>query len=239
MKKAAAARPYAVIAMMAVILVLSIAFSRKPPTDIAVADVTTLPTQAGEWQLLGEIPLDEETMKQIQSDSHVHRRYVNPQGQPVDVLVVYRRYGRREFAHRPELCFPAAGYQILSKSQTTLPYAGRDVAAVHLIADGSKVLRNDGGTGVPNNTVTYFFASGGRTEHNFIRQQIWMAFERVIPNKNGWTFVRLTSDHVNGSDDATMLAAQQDFMRAFGPELQRVITTDNATAQVASAPTAP
>ena len=232
---ATAARPVVVILMMAAVLVLSVVLTRKPPADIAVADVTTLPLEAGEWRALGEIPLDPVTMQQIQADSYVQRRYVDPAGRPVDLLVVYRRYGRREFAHRPELCFPAAGYQIVSKDQRSLPYAGRDVPAVHLVADGSKVTRTDGKTGVPDSTITYFFASGNRTEHDFLRQQIWMAFERIIPNKNGWTFVRLTSDQIDGADDAAMLDAQQDFLRAFAPALERVITTDATPSTLAAA----
>lgn len=218
------------IGLMALVAAGSLWVSRKPDPNIPVADVTQITQKAGDWTAVGDVPIDDVTMKQIQADTYVQRRYTNSQGRTVDVLLVYRRYGRREFAHRPELCFPAAGFNIVTKDRKTLPYAGRDIEVVHLFADGSRVQRMDGRMGLPNSTITYFFASGERTECDFLRQQVVMAFERLIPNKNGWTFVRLTSDVPEGADDATMLAAQQDFLRAVGPSIQEVITTDKRTA---------
>ena len=213
---------WAVIALMVTTFALGTFWELRPEPTGQIADVKTIPMQVGNWQSAGDIEIDPVTMEQIKADTYVQRRYINPDGKAVDILLVYRRYGRREFAHRPELCFPAAGYVITAKNRTTLPYAGRDAEAVHLSVDGSRVA-------APNTTIAYFFASGKTTECDFIRQQILMALERVIPNKNGWTFVRLTAAQAPGADDATMIAAQQDFMRAMAPELERVITTDTGT----------
>ena len=158
-------------------------------------------------------------MKQMLADSYVHRAYRNRAGQQVNLLAVYRRYGRREFAHRPELCYPAAGFTITQKGKTTLSYAGSERRAVTIQATGPDGSR----------TVTsYLFASGKRTEEDFLRQQLWMAFERVIPNKNGWTFLRLQSPTL--TTDADALAAQKEFMRAFAPGIEAAITTDGKSA---------
>lgn len=220
-----------VLAMLAVSLVLSIAFGLKPQdTGIGVADVRNIPLSLGDWEYKGDTPTDPEIFKQMLADSFVSRFYVNKRTrQTVELLVVYRRYGRREFAHRPELCYPAGGYNIVLKDHTTLPYAGRDCPAIHLIADGSHVQQANGVTGVPTTTISYLFASGDRTECDFIRQQLVMAVERLVPNKNGWTFLRLSSFRV--TNDADALAAQQDFMRVYGPKIQDVITTDQAAAR--------
>jgi EpsI family protein len=209
-----------VIVMMALTLVSSVAFSRRPEAVSAAADVRVIPRKAGDWTLQQDVRLDENVMRQILADSYVNRRYVNPEGQMVELLVVYRRYGRREFAHRPELCFPAAGYQIARKDRTTLFYGGREVGAIHLKATAP---------GVPAANISYFFASGRKTEEDFLKQQVWMAFERLIPNKNGWTFIRLTSPTIT-TDEAAM-AAQKDFMRDFAPAIEAAITTDTAAGQ--------
>lgn len=208
-----------VIVMMAVALAGSIAFAHRPEPSRARADVTAIARQAGDWKQLYEGSLDASVIAQLKADSFVDRWYVNPQGQQVQLLVVYRRYGRREFAHRPELCFPAAGYTISKKGTTTLTWAGSDVPAVHMTATAKNGA---------NTNIAYFFASGKKTEENFIQQQLWMALERVIPNKNGWTFIRLQSPTVTTPEEAT--AAQQDFMRDFAPEIERIITTDAQTA---------
>lgn len=207
---------------------LSFWLSVRPPARAIPADVTRIPVAAGPWKSLGEIPSDAETMKQIEADSHIHRRYVRADGQVVDFMVVYRRYGRREFAHRPDQCYPAGGYVGIRQDVTTLPWAGRMDRAVHWLFDGRNVQRGDGGTGVPTTTVTYLFVSGNRSESDFMRQQLWMALERLMPNKNGWTFLRLSSPRV--TTDADALEAQRDFLRHFEGAVRKVITTDPATA---------
>ena len=226
-----------VLPLLTCALALSLFFTFRPENiTTTVADVSAIPKNLGEWVFIQDDHLDPNTMKQIAADSYVSRFYGNQRtGQIVQLLVVYRRYGRREFAHRPELCYPAGGYTIIKKDRTTLPYGGHDAPAVHLIADGSRVALANGTTGVPTTTVSYLFASGDRTECDFLLQQIWMAFERIIPNKNGWTFIRLSTMRRNGNTDEDSFAAQQDFMRVYSPEIQRVITTDTS----ASPETAP
>ncbi|MBC8143165.1 MAG: EpsI family protein [Armatimonadetes bacterium] len=211
----------AVFALMAATTALGTFWELRPEPTGEIADVKNIPMSVGNWQSAGDVEIDPATMAQIKADTYIQRRYQNPEGKAVDILLVYRRYGRREFAHRPELCFPAAGYSIVSKDRTSLPYAGRDAEAVHLNVDGSRVP-------APNTTITYFFASGKTTECDFVKQQVLMALERVIPNKNGWTFVRLTTAQTPGATDPEMVKTQQDFMRAMAPALEKVITTDAA-----------
>lgn len=229
---ATARRISRVTAILAVSSCLSSAFAlwigNRPPITAASADVSRIPVEYLGWKSLGDIQSDPETMKQIQADSYINRRYVNAKGDIVDLMVVYRRYGRREFAHRPDQCFPAGGYIGVRNTIAALPWAGRDVPVVYWLFDGHAVLRPDGQTGVPMTTVTYFFASANRTEHDFIRQQLWMALERIFPNKNGWTFIRLSSPRVE--TDQRAIDAQRAFMSAMEQEIRKVITTDQATA---------
>lgn len=215
--------PLPVVLLMAAALLLSIAFERREAPEVAGADVSVIPAQAGDWEMLQDIKDNDEIMKQMQADSYVHRIYQNSAGQQLQLLVVYRRYGRREFAHRPELCYPAAGYTITQKSKATLPYAGREVPVISVKANAPDGMRTN---------TTYFFASGKKTEEDFLQQQLWMAFERLIPNKNGWTFIRLQSPTLTTDADAD--AAQRDFLRAIGPQIEAAITTDGAPARRAT-----
>ena len=230
-----------VIAMMFIALVLSTLFSlRREDVDLPIANLAAIPGDRGDWKCDREIPLPPDLMNEMKADSYVDRRYVNLRlGQEVEIMAVFRRYGRREFAHRPDQCYPAAGYNMTSKDHVTLPYAGREVDAIHLVADGKGVQNGDGSVGAPNETLTYFFASADKTESDFMRQQLLMSIERLIPNKNGWTFIRLSSRHTRGSGDTEALAAQKDFMRVYGPDIQQVITTDTSSAGVATAQLSP
>jgi hypothetical protein len=94
-------------------------------------------------------------------------------------------------------------------------------------------------------TTSYLFVSGNRSESNFLKQQLWMALERVFRNRNGWTFIRLQTTHIpqfpfEGYDrppyvgktftQAEALAGQQDFMKSGEAQIRQVITTDPETA---------
>ena len=210
---------------MAATLVVSQIVERRAEPIAPRADVRQIPSRAGDWILMDDRTdkLDPGVMAQIKADSFVNRWYADKSGRMIELLVVYRRYGRREFAHRPELCFPAAGFTITEKGKTTLDWAGQDVPAVSMVAQSAEGLRTN---------LSYFFASGKKTEEDFLRQQLLMAFERVIPNKNGWTFIRLQAPMLTGDEAAR--SAQQDFMRAFAPAIERIITTDSPAAATAA-----
>ena len=230
-------RYLSVVPMLALTLAGTAYFKLRPEPVVGSADVHQIPLALGEWKCAHEYPPNKAVEAELKSDSSVMRIYQNLRtGQTVQLYMIYRRYGRREFNHNPDQCFPAGGYIQMSREIGTLPYAGEDRRVVTMRFDGGKVEQGNGKEGVPNATVSYFFASGAKTEYQFMRQQLWMALERLIPNKNGWTLVRLMTDWRTNDIDA--FQAQQEFMQTFGPEIQRVITTD-ASASEPPAPSLP
>ncbi|MBC8104193.1 MAG: EpsI family protein [Cytophagales bacterium] len=224
----------ALIVILSVSFLLSLFLSSRP-SDAGVGDanIQNIPYERGDWKCASEDFSDSGLMSQLGADSYTLRNYVNVRSrQQVQLYVIYRRYGRREFNHNPDQCFPAGGYRVLKRDTALLPYGGKERPVVHMLFDGSHVERTDGKEGVPDATVTYFFASGERTEHVFLKQQMWMAMERFNPNRNGWTLLRLNSPKT--TTDADALAGQVDFMKAFGPAIQEVITTDKGNSEPAA-----
>ncbi len=225
----------ALIVVLAFSFLLSVFLQSKPGDDgVANANIQNIAYERGDWKCQSEDFSDTALMSQLGADAYTLRKYVNRRTrQEVELYAIYRRYGRREFNHNPDQCFPAGGYRVIKRDTAMLPYGGTERPVVHMLFDGSHVERTDGKEGVPDATVTYFFASGERTEHVFLKQQLWMATERFVPNRNGWTLIRLNSPKI--TTDADALAAQVDFMTSFGPSIQDVITTDHVNdKQVAS-----
>jgi len=176
------------------------------------ANLDALPMKIGVWR--GDnLELDESTKAALQADRVLSRRYTNSEtGEPLGLLIVYRKYGRREFAHRPELCYPAAGWEIVQKTYTTLPYAGRNARARLVIAQ----------TSTAREAITYFFASGDRTEGSFVTQQLKMALDRLQEQKYGWAFIRLNVPESYGDDEAIELT--RAFMKDAEKPLMKVLT---------------
>lgn len=164
----------------------------RPVPAIFDADLKSLPMKLDSWQG-SDLPLDAVTRRILGADEVISRSYTDELPEPVNLLVVYRKYGRRDFAHRPEACFPASGYEIVVKRHAKVPYGGKDVDAIQVIAqkEEERVL------------ILYWFASGGKTEANFAKQQLLMALDRLSPRKFGWAFIRVTCP-VFYSDEDTM-----------------------------------
>jgi hypothetical protein len=76
-----------------------------------------LPMTLGSWQVPGgrEQILDSEIVQITRCVDYVKRRYVNDQtGVGVEALVLY---GPASIAHRPEVCYPGAGYELVDKAR--------------------------------------------------------------------------------------------------------------------------
>ena len=75
--------------------------------------LSELPEHLGEWRAIEgtDTQLDPEIARVAGSSDHVLRSYMNVRsGQTVSVLVLYGLAGT-VFAHTPQACYPAAGYQ--------------------------------------------------------------------------------------------------------------------------------
>jgi len=86
-----------------------------------------LPRTLGEWRVLdgGETSLDPEVARVAGCSDHVVRAYSNRStGVTLSVLILFGP-AQAVFGHRPEVCYPSAGYQ------------PDDEASLHMISNGS------------------------------------------------------------------------------------------------------
>lgn len=79
-----------------------------------------LPLQFGDWKG-EEAPLSTEIAERTDSDQQVNRVYINPRsGAVVGVFVAYGLRMRDLVPHRPEVCYPGAGWTLESASRRQL-----------------------------------------------------------------------------------------------------------------------
>lgn len=209
--------------MLLVAAVLAVWGMRVGERPAPHADVTTLPASFGPWQLVADektepgLAFTGEIAKSLDLDSYTQRVYRNAlTGRDVSLLLEYRRVGRGSFNHRPEACYPAVGISLSDHKIVPINYGGRTQNAVYYVGDYS------GPDSHTHHTLLYWFGTGTRTETNFWRQQVEMAFGRLHPDENGWAFARLTCETAPG-DEAGALAAEQDFVRRSSPAMIRAI----------------
>lgn len=179
------------------------------------ADFSTVPLNIGQWEGQ-DSEISEEVRKGIEADKVLSRVYTRPDSDYyMGLLVVYRKYGRRGFVHRPEMCYPAAGWEIVKNGLTEVPYMGRKAPAVKIIAERD----------YEREMVVYWFASGDRLEANYIRQQFRMALDRLVPEKYGWAFIRINCPIISTEDEA--LKEIRKFVRQVSYPLTKALTDSN------------
>jgi len=186
--------------------------TRRSPHVSFSARLESIPLNISGWQGR-DMEISKDIRKSLGADRLLSREYVNSKtGQGLGLLIVYRKYGRREFAHRPEMCYPAAGWEIVKKTYSSVPYAGTPVRARVVAAEreGNREL------------IAYWFASGERTEANFAKQQLWMALDRLQDQRYGWAFIRINVPALYGDEDALDLA--RAFLKDAGKPLRVALT---------------
>lgn len=213
--------PKYILVLLALLISTAVTYwvRSRPAPDVLNADLKKVPVKIGAWYS-EEQPIDSNVQNVLNADSLLSRLYHNDEVYtPMGLLIVYRKYGRRDFAHRPEMCYPASGYEILNKGLITVPYGGKDIPAVKVLAE------KDG----QQEVVVYWFASGERTESNFAKQQLWMAMDRLSSHKYGWAFIRINAPVADTEEDT--IKDIQSFVRTASNPLSRVLTGSGKTAE--------
>lgn len=136
-----------VIGLSAVLLRPSIsATSQTPQLE------QSMPAAFGEWRLLpnplvqASVVAQGATSTDQPYDEVVSRSYVNSRGDVVMLALAYGKNQRQEVkVHRPELCYPAQGFKVLSLKPAQFdgirsPLTGQDVTGQRMVVDarGSK-----------------------------------------------------------------------------------------------------
>jgi EpsI family protein len=185
---------YALILVILVLTNVATYWVREKPMRVLFSPrLESLPCKLGRWDGR-DLEISAEDRKALNADALLSRGYTNAEtGETAGLMIVYRKYGRRDFIHRPELCYPAHGWTIAETGTTTLPYCGHDIEATKVVAEkaGSREV------------IVYWFASGERTQASFVRQQYVMALDRFSTQRYGWAFIRINCPVVS-TDEETM-----------------------------------
>ena len=83
-----------------------------PAPDLAAAakQLDGMPTEFGDWQLVKNIPMDDDAIRMLQCAGYVNRQYVNGRtGETVNVAVTLGPSGPIS-VHTPEICFSSQDY---------------------------------------------------------------------------------------------------------------------------------
>ena len=118
---------------------------------------TMIPKQIGEWRVDESIvPLQVSPDVQAKLDSiynqMLSRTYIDNKGNRVMLSIAYGGDQRDSMkAHRPEVCYPAQGFQVVKQMEGTLQSTFGEITVKRLVAEQGKRIE----------PITYWFVTGG------------------------------------------------------------------------------
>jgi EpsI family protein len=140
-------------------------------------------------------------------DDVLMRAYQNTSGQVVLLALAYGKHQRQEFKiHRPELCYVAQGFRLLSRNQVVFPLADRQNQPV----TGSRMLVQ---SPVRTEIVSYWIRIGGLFSESSWRTRYYLLKQGVRGHVLDGILVRV-SQVVPTADDGTAgkYALQEKFL---------------------------
>ena len=163
----------AVLAMLVMLAGAALTYFGKPAIHLAdrigKPELETLfPKQFGPWRLDARMPVilpapDVQARLDIIYNQVLTRTYVNGMGQRIMLSVAYGGdQSDGTSAHRPEVCYPAQGFEITANEKAVLATAGGTLAV-------RKLMSRLGGRNEP---ITYWVVVGSEVATSGIEQKL-------------------------------------------------------------------
>lgn len=174
----------------------------KPPIDLK----TMIPRQIGEWRMdTNMVPLvasesAERTLKRIYNQT-LSRTYVAPNGNRIMLALAYGSEQNDELkAHRPEICYPAQGFELLKQMTGVLNAAGNTIPITRIVAvKGSRI-----------EPVTYWLAIGDHAAATELQRKFFQLRYGLTGTIPDGMLVRVSSID---RDYSHAFAQQDEFIR--------------------------
>ncbi len=203
--------------VLTVLLLLQIggmmAISRRELVPLA-RPLSEFPAQIGDWSLLREDEVDQETMEVLRADDVLSRTYVDPaRVRGANLFVAFFKSQRTGQApHSPKNCLPGAGWTASESDTRVISVPGR--------AQPIRVNRYVVAKGEDKSLVLYWYQSRDRVVASEYRAKIYLVTDAIRYNRTDTALVRVVVPVV-GNDSAGATRTAEDFVKTFFMPLRR------------------
>jgi EpsI family protein len=180
-----------------------------------VAPLATFPSALGDWHMIAEYPLTDDTQRVLRADDTLNREYLNvSQAKRASLWIAYyktQRYGQTP--HSPKACLPGEGWEPIEN--TTIPI----VVPFHrepIVANKYVVVGSDASKEV----VVYWFQSHNRVVASEYAARFWLVLDSMRYHRSDTSLVRVVVRVENDGTDAATRTAM-GFVQALFPDLLR------------------
>ena len=151
--------------------------------------IENFPKTIGEWRS-ADIPLDDRVYRLLGTNNLIMREYKNPQGQSVNLYIVYS-LANLKVVRAPEICLQNEGGTIVDKSSVSV---SNSFPAVKLLLE-KKFSRE---------LVVYWFRIAGLNTSNLLKQQLKMALNQIRGKNTSIALIRVITNIENNNESEAL-----------------------------------
>jgi EpsI family protein len=162
---------------------------KSPPQNPASVR-TTLPESIPGWTSR-ELPVSAYEQQSLGLETRFAKRaYRNPEGDEVQVIVVFSGSDMNTSIHRPERCLPAQGWTIIQNSPVEVPLPDRSRLAVTRLKNLRSIQDPAGRPRLVSNIAYYWFVGHRRLTRSHLTRSWVDVRDRILWNSDQrWAYL--------------------------------------------------
>lgn len=177
-------RPYLLLlTLLAGLAFFPLAAPFSSSMDSSQSIIQTIPKEIGSWKGQ-DIPLDERTYAILETRNVLSRRYKNPRGESIHLLIISSHKDRR-VAHPPEVCYLTSNFVIVDERLENFPFRGTTIDVKRFAAQDKKNPSRE-------EKVLYVYKVGKQYTSNYFAQQLLFTWDRATRRESQILLIRLS-----------------------------------------------
>jgi EpsI family protein len=203
--------------VIAIILLIAAAIANysysRPEPKLERSLLKEFPREVGEWRLINEQHIDDESMAVLLVDDYISRTYYNIKGEAIGLYIGYyntQREGKQ--VHSPRQCLPGSGWSTLEKRVYVLELEDEKKSTINLYLMGKNTEKH---------LYLWWYQGRGRLYSNEYLNKLYLMWDAMTKRRTDGALVRINMPVISSIDQT--LETELDFVYDFFPVLSRFI----------------
>jgi EpsI family protein len=190
-------------------------FFSKPDISLPRRTLAEFPRKIGEWTVVSEHQIDDQSMKILQVDDYIMRSYCNSKGEIMGLYIGYFKSQREgKGIHSPRQCLPGAGWAPINNAVYQIPVGNHNRETVSV----NKFVMEKG---LERQLYLFWYQGRGRIYASEYWNKIYLIWDSLTRKRTDGALIRIQNSANRNMDEA--LKTQIEFINLFLPFVKEYI----------------
>ncbi len=187
----------------------------SPNISLPRKSLAEFPAQLGDWTVVSELKIDDQSMEVLRVDDYFMRNYRNSEGKVIGLYVGYFKSQREgKGIHSPRQCLPGSGWVPVDTTVYHMSAPDVNPGAVPV----NKFVM---GKGLDRQLFLFWYHGRGRIYASEYRNKLYLIWDGLTRKRTDGALVRVNNFVTGNTEEA--LQTQSDFIQLFLPLLKEYI----------------